>query len=305
VAERLGLPLEAVRRRRRLLRPARPPGKPYRPEEDAALRNAIASGRSLSEPASQLGRSEGALRVRARSLGLLPAGSRRRWTRREDELLREGYERGLACDEVAGVMLGGGRTPGAVSARAGKLGLATYARAWTPEEEWALRHLAFAGASLYAVAERHGRTPEAIRRRARRLGVELAQEPAPASGRRWTAREDAILRELGGLHPGRLGRVLGRSDRAVLRRMAALGLTSRSPHRLPPARAGVTAGELRLIEREYLGEGPRRVISLARRLGRSPAELRHLAGQRPGSRRIGVPASRYAVLASVLRRGLR
>jgi hypothetical protein len=278
LARRLGLPLEAVRRRRRTLGPTRPRGRPYQPGEDAALRDAIVAGRSLRELAFQLGRTEDALRLRARSLGLL-AGASRRWTRQEDELLREGYGRGLPCEAVASLMLGGARTPGAVSARARKLGLATYARAWTAREDALLRRLARTGASLYVAAERHGRTPEAIRRRARGLGVELAAEPAPAAGRRWTLREDALLRMHAGLPPGRLARLLGRTDRAVVRRMAVLGLSRRSPHHLPLPAAGLTPGELRLIARECADGGPGRVLAVARRLDRPPAEVRRLAKQ--------------------------
>jgi hypothetical protein len=199
LARRLGLPPEAVRRRRRTLGPTRPRGRPYQPGEDAALRDAIVAGRSLRELAFHLGRTEDALRLRARSLGLLAGASRRRSTRQEDELLREGYGRGLPCDAEANLMLGGARTPGAVSARTRKLGLATYARAWTAREDALLRRLARTGASLYVAAERHGRTPEAIRRRARGLGAELAAEPAPAAGRRWTLPEDALLRMHAGL----------------------------------------------------------------------------------------------------------
>jgi hypothetical protein len=72
VARRLRLPLEAVRRRRRTLGPTRPRGRPYQPGEDAALRNAIVAGRSLRELAFQLGRTEDALRLRARSPHHLP-----------------------------------------------------------------------------------------------------------------------------------------------------------------------------------------------------------------------------------------
>lgn len=279
LAERLGLPPEAVRQRRRALMPVRPRGRLYAAKEDVTLRDAITTGRSLRDLACQLGRTEGAVRVHARALGLLPKGSRRRWTQRDDELLREGYERGLACRAVASVMLRGTRTAGAVSARARKLGLVTYARAWTAEEDSSLRRLSLTGASLYAAAERHGRTPEAIRQRSRRLGVGLTPEPASAGGRRWTPEEDAILHEFASLHPGRLSRLLGRSDQAVLRRMRTLGLTSRSPHRLPPARSGLTPRELRMIAHECSDGGPRRFLALARRLGRPPGELRHLARQ--------------------------
>lgn len=277
LAERLGLPLETVRRRRRELAPVHQRAKPYAAEEDAALRDAIVGGRALRELASQLGRTEGALRTRARALGLLPKGSRRRWTQRDDELLREGYERGLTCTAVARVMLRNARTAGAVAARARRLGLASYARAWTPEEEESLRRLARGGASLYAAAERHGRTPDAIRRRALKHGVEFSRQSPSTAGRRWTEREDALLRDFSSLHPVRLSRLLGRSDRAVLHRIRALGLANGSPHRLPSTASGVTAGELRLIAQECSDAGPRRVLALARRLGRHPGEVRRLA----------------------------
>lgn len=280
VAQRLGLPLEAVRRRRRALLPSRRRTRPYTVAEDEALREAIARDRPLRALAAELGRTEGALRVRAHTLGLLTGDRRRRWTLREDGLLREGYERGLGCEAVARLMLGGTRTASAVSARARRLGLVSYARTWSREEEAALRRAAAANASLYAVAERHGRTPEAIRRRARRLGIELAAEPAPAAGRRWAPEEDALLRALASSHPGRLARLLGRSDRAVLHRMRKIGLANRSPHRIPPRLAGLTPGELRLIAEECSNGQARRVLALADRLGRSPAELRRLAEER-------------------------
>src|SRR5690606_639837 len=120
----------------------------------------IARDRPLRALAAELGRTEGALRVRAHTLGLLTGDRRRRWTLREDGLLREGYERGLGCEAVARLMLGGTRTASAVSARARRLGLVSYARTWSGEEEAALRRAAAANASLYAVAERHGRPPQ-------------------------------------------------------------------------------------------------------------------------------------------------
>lgn len=277
MAERLGLPLESVRRRRRALAPMRPRGRPYSPAEDRALGDALASGRPLPELSRRLGRTEGALRTRARSLGVLCSARRRRWTRAEDELVREGYDRGLRCDAVAHELLHGARTPAAVSARARKLGLASYARAWTPEDDSLLGQLCLAGVPLYAAARQLARTPEALRRRARKLGLNLPAEHGRASSRRWTSQEDAVLRDFPGLDPARLATILGRSDRAVRRRRAQLGLSNRSPHHLRPPSAGVALAERRLIARELASNNPRRLLALARRLGRSPLELRRLA----------------------------
>lgn len=291
MAERLGLPLESVRRRRRALAPMRPRGCPYNPAEDRALGDALASGHPLPELSRQLGRTEGALRTRARSLGLLRSARRRRWTRAEDELIREGYEQGLRCDAIAGDLLQGARTPAAVSARARKLGLASYARVWTAEDDSQLRQLCLAGVPLYAAANQLVRTPEALRRRARKLGLmTLPAEQGYASGRRWTSQEDAVLRDFPGLNPARLATILGRSDRAVRRRRAQLGMSNRSPHHLRPPSAGVPPGERRLIARELVSSDPRRLPALARRLGRSSLELRRLAADQAASGRGDSPA---------------
>ena len=285
VAERLGLPLEAVRRRCRALAPARAASPRWTPAEDERLRAGLAAGSPLGELARQLGRSEGALRTRARERALLPhAQRRRRWTASEDDLLRSGYESGLSCHAIATDLLAGRRTPESVSARARKLGLATYARTWTDEEERALRQLALSGAAVSEAAQRLARTPEAIRRRARKLGVVLARDPVRGHARPWRPEEDALTRELAGLHPARLARILGRSDQAIRRRRGVLGINSRSPHHVAPVQGGLTPGERRLLAREYAPEKPRRVLALSRRLGRTPAQLRALAATRPAGR---------------------
>jgi hypothetical protein len=285
VADRLGLPLETVRRRGRAIDPVRAASRRWMPAEDEQLRAALASRRPLAEVACELGRSEGALRTRARERGLLPqAEPRRRWSASEDDLLRSGYESGLTCLAIATELLGGARTPETVSARASKLGLATYARSWTEEEDQALRRLGLCGASVSEAAERLARTPEAIRRRSRKLGIRLARDPLRGGARPWRREEDTLLHELAGLHPARLARILNRSDQAIRRRRAALGINTSSPHHLPPAQDDLTPGERRLLAREYAPEKPRRVLALAHRLGRSPAELRALAATPPASK---------------------
>jgi len=277
VADRLALPLESVRRRRRTLLPGRPSPRRYGTHEDAALRAAIAEGRPITELAATMGRTPNALRMRARSLGLLGGAPRRRWTPHEDRSVRDGYGRGLSCDAIANDVLHGARSAGAVSARARKLGLASFARAWTADDDAALRRGASAGLSVHALATRFTRTPEAIRRRARKLELQVAEDPVPAGGRRWTRREDVLLAELQGLNPARVASELGRSDRAIRRRMARLGLSHSSPHHLVPSRGSLSPGEVRVLLREYTSGDPRRLLALARRLNRPPVELRRLA----------------------------
>jgi len=272
VAEILGLPVEAVRRRRAQLSPT-PRARLYEVAELDDLRTAVERGEPLREVARRLGRSEAAVRLRARESKLITTQARRRWTFAEDELVREGYEQGLTCDVLAVKLLGGSRSTGAVAARARRLGVVTYARSWSADEEAALRSMVSAGVSVGVIAERLSRTPEAIRRRSHTLGVRVAADAAPNRGRPWTAREDEILRDLAALAPGRLAGLLGRSDLAVVRRMRVIGLATGSPHHLAPTTDGLTAGQLRLVDRLAGDGGEPGLISLARRLGRPPAAL--------------------------------
>jgi hypothetical protein len=158
-------------------------------------------------------------------------------------VLRDGYTSALPCAEIARQLPE--RTATSVAARARKLGLISYARRWSTDDDQRLMRLTARGTALEEVAQRLGRTPEAIRRRASRLALE---PPAPASAprraRRWTREEDELLRLHHALNPGRLAELLGRSDGAVCRRLCAIGLRARaqrSPHHPgngPVARAG-------------------------------------------------------------------
>ena len=147
-------------------------------------------------------------------------------------MVRDGYTSALPCAEIARQLPQ--RTTASVAARARKLGLISYARRWSTHDDQRLMRLTARGSTLEAVAQRLGRTPEAIRRRASRLGVE---RPVPASAprhaRRWSREEDELLRLHHALNPARLAQLLGRSDAAVCRRLCAIGLRARaqrSPH---------------------------------------------------------------------------
>jgi hypothetical protein len=67
---------------------------------------------------------------------------------------------------------------------------------------------------------------------------------------------------------------------AVRRRLTALGLRDgrrSSPHFALEASNGLSAGQLRLIERGYRRRNGRVLISLARRLGITPGEVKRVA----------------------------
>ncbi len=124
--------------------------------------------------------------------------------------------------------------PGQCGSASAALGLISYARRWSSQEDERLVALAARGTTLEAVAQRLGRTPEAIRRHASRLGIGAPPPgPTPRRDRRWTRDEDELLRLHRALNPARLAELLGRSDGAVCRRLCALGLRARaqrSPH---------------------------------------------------------------------------
>lgn len=209
-----------------------PAGRPYLAHEDEAIRLCLGHGGDLIALAYRLGRSPDALRLHAQHLGLHRPPPRRRWAEWEDAVIRDGYTSALPCAEIARQLPG--RSPTSVAARARKLDLISYARRWSFPEDQRLMQLTARGSTLEDVAQRLGRTPEAIRRHASRLGINPpAPAPAPRQARRWIREEDELLRLHYALNPARLAELLGRSDAAVCRRLCALGLRAgaqRSPH---------------------------------------------------------------------------
>ena len=268
VAERLARPVGQVRWRRRALGLVSPAACPYTADEDAAIRSTVASDGGLEALARRLGRTSGALRLRAVKLGLLRPNRRRRWAPSEDTALRDGYDSGLSCRELAREL--SGRTPAAIAARARKLGLATHARRWSAIDDERLRHMA-AERPIDQLARLLGRTPDALRQRARKLGLTLVEYRSVARARaQWTAEEDDLLRLHAGLNPAVLAGLLERSDRAITIRLSKLGLRAgreRSPHHAAPRLGDLTPGERALLKRELDPGSPRRRMTLARRLG--------------------------------------
>jgi hypothetical protein len=278
LARRVRRPVEQVRARRRRLGLVAPAARRYTLDDDAALRATWATGGNLDDLAGKLGRSPEALLLRARRLGLHRPPRRRRWTESEDATLRDGYADGLTCAEIARLLTQ--RTPTAVAARAHKLGLASYARRWSAEDDARLSH-ARPHQTIDDIARVLGRTPEAIRRRASKLGLEMNASPRrPRAGARWTAEEDEFLGLHAALNPALLAVWLGRSDHAVAARLRRIGLRAgreRSPHHPSPKSAGLSPGERVLLDRELRTRGNRAVVVLERRLAGDGAAIRKAA----------------------------
>jgi hypothetical protein len=278
VARRLGRPAGAVRWRRRALGLQRRGARAWTPAEDHALGRAWPRGGELARLGRRLERSPAALRLRAVTLGLAQPPRRRRWQPDEDRRLRAGYAQGLTCAAIAAHLPG--RTAGAVAARARKLGLASYARRWTRQEEAQLLRLGEHGTSLEHAAGILVRTPQALRVRARRLGIQPPPSHRPSTRRRWTPADDQLLTGQANLDPGRLGILLGRSDAAMGRRLAALDLRQgrkRSLHHPIAAPPRLTPAQQRLLAREYRPGNGRVLVSLANRLGLPPGAVKQLA----------------------------
>jgi hypothetical protein len=283
VARQLRRAAQQVRARQRQLGLAGPRARRYAADEDALMRARWTPGADVDALARELGRSPDALRLHARQLGLHRPAPRRRWQVHEDAIVRDGYTDGLTCQEIAGALPA--RTATAIATRARKLGLVSYARRWTYQDDTRLRHIV-ALRSVDETAEALGRTPEAIRRRARKLG--LTTIPAPQgqrAGKRWTPVEDERLRLHAALNPAVLARLLGRSDHAIAARLRQLDLRAgrqRSPHHPIGTARGVTPGERAVAEHELRKRGARALIVLERRVERPVEALRAARARRTG-----------------------
>ena len=225
-------------------------------------------GGDVAALARRLGRSVGAVRRHAETLGAYRPVRRAPWSPAEDAIVRDGYADGMTCAAIARALPG--RSPTSVAARARRLGLSDYARRWSAADDARLTRLTRAKTPLLKVARALVRTPEAVRRRCRRLGLEPPPAPQAArSGKPWTASEDALLRLHAGLSTATLAEQLGRSDHAITCRMRALGLRDerrRSPHH-PAARvSGLTPAQRSAIRRAPGPLKPTSVVALARRL---------------------------------------
>jgi hypothetical protein len=208
----------------------------------------------------------------------------------EDAVLRDGYAEGWTCTSIAAQLPG--RTPAAVAARAAKLGLSDYARRWSAEDDARLVRLVATRRPLTETARTLVRTPEAVRRRCRRLGLPIPPPPPTARrGHPWTEQEDKVLCLHAGANPAALAQLLGRSDRAVTARLRRLGprvARERSPHHPTPHGGRLTPGQRAAIERAGTPLRGTSLLALARRLDVPPAAIRAVVEHTDTSHRSGV-----------------
>ncbi len=236
IPRRLGRSAYKVKERRIQLRITRPPTRQYLPAENGQIQAAAAAG-SLSSLAHELGRSEGGLRLHARKLGLIaPRERRRRWSSDEDTQLRAGYNAGLSIHLIHTKLLPH-RTPGATAVRAQRLGLATFSRRWTTDEERRLTALAAALVPPEAIAKTLHRSREAIIRHCHLLQISLPANGAARTRKRWSDSEDELLRCNPDKDTRALAELTGRPEPSIRRRRKQLGLTrsTRSKHHTPPS----------------------------------------------------------------------
>lgn len=147
--------------------------------EDAMLRGLYGTDLSVSEIAERVGRTAGACRLRAQTLGLRrPDHS---WTAAEDARLRRDWGK-VRTRDLARKM---GRSPQVIRRRARTLGLRS-GRWFTAQEQSLVREL-YATHTAEQVAARIGRSVGSVYRLAERLGLEKC--------RHWTDEEiDAVRR---------------------------------------------------------------------------------------------------------------
>lgn len=156
--------------------------------EDAQLRSRYDAGMPVVEIADLLARSVDALVARRAALGIPPRRVPLPWSELEDRLLRSAVEAHLPLTALAGRLE---RSIDQIHARRRQLGLAARtALRYTPTEDALLRAAWTAGIAVDELARRRHRSPEAMRLRARALGLHH-----PERRRRWTAVEDATLRD--------------------------------------------------------------------------------------------------------------
>jgi hypothetical protein len=267
IAVRLDRSRDQVRARGRNLVARRPAPRPYLSYEDEAIRRCVLTNGDLGALALLLERSPDAVRVRAQQLGLHQPRLRPRWEQWEDATVRDGYTSALTCAEIARQLQH--RTPGSVAARARKLGLCAYARRWSAGDDHRLAQMSARGVPLEQASLQLGRTPEAVRRRAARRGIQAPPPAAPSrTPRRWTPQEDGLLRIHRAVNPARLAQT-ARSIRpgclptALLARATPSGCPLAASHDQPTPRPG-HPGERNMLERELAGTRRRRIAALRR-----------------------------------------
>lgn len=140
---------------------------------DDEIESMTVDGASLSEIAARIGCGVATVSRRRRQIGADGAAYNRKWTDREDDILREAVKLASNWGEVAESLPG--RTEAACCARAKRHGLRLRhnpPRAWTADEDEFLRvHWKLCDLETPEIARALGRTEHAVRTRASKLGI--------------------------------------------------------------------------------------------------------------------------------------
>ncbi|AOF95082.1 hypothetical protein [Sphingobium sp. RAC03] len=163
-------------------------GRPWNTEEDELLRHAYTSGASLTPLRDRLGRSPHSIRWRAEALGLRGTHVRRDgfrqgpvWTSGEEARLQADYGK-VPTRDIAKDL---GRGVRAVLYHANRLGLVHgFMRAFSADEDSAIRNAWTHGVSMVDVAQALGRDPAVIGKHAARIGCRFNDPARPSRGPR-------------------------------------------------------------------------------------------------------------------------
>ena len=152
---------------------------------DDDLARMASAGSGYRQMADHIGCDESVVARRCRLIGIESPLARKKWTRREDDVLRQAARTATTWEEVASELPL--RSEGACKSRAKYLGVSLYKRSriWSDEDDDFMReHWTACDMDVHAIAHQLGRTEEAVRSRARLLGL------ADGTRRSWTARRE-------------------------------------------------------------------------------------------------------------------
>ncbi|CAM5396366.1 MULTISPECIES: hypothetical protein [Sphingobium] len=161
-------------------------GRPWIAEEDDLLRHAYTTGASLTPLRERLGRTPHSIRWRVEALGLRGTHVHRDgfrqgpvWTAEEEARLREDYGK-IPTRQIADQI---GRGVRAVLYHANRMGLTHgFMRAFSADEDRAIRNAWTYGVSMVDVAQALGRDPAVIGKHAARIGCRFNDPARPVRG---------------------------------------------------------------------------------------------------------------------------
>ena len=127
-------------------------------------------GCSDREIADRLGCSPSNVAQRRRQLGIQAGGASRRWTKAEEEHLRQMVAMGYTLDEMASTL---GRSTSAVEYRRKQIhaNIRSTPRRWTERDDAIMIEHWEAGTPIDDICRMTGRSTDAVKNRARKLGL--------------------------------------------------------------------------------------------------------------------------------------